>query len=125
MSADGRFVAFATFARDLVPGDIDTDANWDVYVRDVVTETTEIVSVNPEGTQSGDAYSGYPVISGDGRFVAFETAARNLVPNDTDSGWDVSGCAIRLWKYDFGQRQRRGQREWKWRVHVSVHHCPW
>jgi len=85
ISADGRFVAFESFAANLVASD--TNANRDVFVRDRQLGTTERVSVDTGGAQ-GNGESSAPSISADGRFVAFQSFASNLVPNDTN-GWDV------------------------------------
>jgi Tol biopolymer transport system component len=85
ISADGRFVAFYTYASNLVPGD--TNHSDDVFVRDRRTGTTERVSVGPNGRQ-GDS-SSLPAISADGRFVAFRSYANNLVPGDTNGVGDV------------------------------------
>ena len=68
ISADGRFVAFASDATNLVPGD--TNGADDVFVRDRQTGTTRRVSVGSGGAQ-GDRVSFDPAISADGRFVAF------------------------------------------------------
>jgi hypothetical protein len=81
MSADGRFVAFESYASDLVAND--TNNTIDVFVRDLKTGTTALVSVNYSGTASSRAGSTYPVISADGRFVAFQSNSVDLVTNDT------------------------------------------
>lgn len=92
ISADGRFIAFASLASDLVPDD--TNDASDVFVHDRLTGTTERVSVDNRGRQ-GDGNSGlvgaagYPAISADGRFVAFPSEATNLVRRDTNSTTDV------------------------------------
>jgi Tol biopolymer transport system component len=86
LSADGRFVAFASYASNLVPGD--TNGTPDVFVRDRHQRTTERVSVSSSGTE-GDAESGLPALSADGRFVAFRSLAENLVAEDTNETWDV------------------------------------
>src|SRR5437870_4266363 len=86
ISADGRFVAFPSAATNLVPGD--TNAKADTFVHDRMTGATERVSVASDGTQ-GNGDSGVPAISADGRFVAFESDATNLVPVDTNSSRDV------------------------------------
>jgi Tol biopolymer transport system component len=78
ISADGRFVAFASLATNLVPGD--TNGAWDVFVRDRQTGTTERVSVSSAGNQ-GDKWSIRPSVSADGRFVAFASFATNLLPS--------------------------------------------
>ncbi|HWC32686.1 MAG TPA: hypothetical protein VG709_06105, partial [Actinomycetota bacterium] len=77
ISADGRFVAFASDARKL-PGN---DGVSDVYVRDRRTRTTSLVSRTSRG-EPANADSYLPFISADGRFVAFESDATNLPGND-------------------------------------------
>jgi len=86
ISADGRYVAFDSHATNLVPGD--TNASSDVFVHDNLTGTTRRVSVDSNGTQA-NGISSYVVISADGHFVAFASAATNLVPGDTNGNWDV------------------------------------
>ncbi|MEG5040385.1 MULTISPECIES: calcium-binding protein [unclassified Microcoleus] len=86
ISADGRFVAFSSFVRNLVPGD--TNASRDIFVRDLLTNTTTRVSVDSAGNQGNDGSSN-PSISADGRFVAFESDASNLVPGDTNNDRDI------------------------------------
>ncbi len=86
LSADGRFVAFVSSATNLVAGD--TNGFSDVFVRDRVNATTVRVSVSSYGAQ-GDFGSRVPVISADGRMVAFESGATNLFPNDLNAQADV------------------------------------
>ncbi|GGQ85326.1 TolB family protein [Couchioplanes azureus] len=86
MSADGRYVAFSSWAPDLVEGD--TNGRQDVFVRDLAARTTTRVSVSGSGTP-GDLDSIQPVISSDGRHVAFLSYARNLVDGDTNTQGDV------------------------------------
>jgi Tol biopolymer transport system component len=86
ISADGRYVAFESFASNLVPGD--TNAHCDIFVRDRQLGTTEIVSVDSTGAQA-DNDSFYPSVSADGRYVAFLGTATNLVPGDTNGVWDI------------------------------------
>jgi Tol biopolymer transport system component len=86
ISADGRFVAFHSYASNLVPGD--TNRGSDVFVHDRETGTTRRVSLGPGGTQS-NRESDDPAISADGRFVAFESDATDLVPRDTNDASDV------------------------------------
>ncbi len=83
ISADGRFVAFYALASNLVPDD--TDDNCDVFVRDLQTGETSLVSRSSDGIKGNDDSSG-PSISADGRFVAFSSEASNLVPDDTNNG---------------------------------------
>ncbi len=86
ISADGRFVTFDSWSTNLVAGD--TNANADVFVHDRQSGVTERVSVDSLGTQ-GNSPSSHPSISGDGRFVAFESTASNLVPGFTSGFEDV------------------------------------
>src|SRR5437660_1328853 len=86
LSADGRFVAFDSAATDLVAGD--TNGASDVFVHDRQTGTTERVSVASDGTQANNV-SSYPALSADGRFVAFQSDATNLVAGDTNGATDV------------------------------------
>jgi uncharacterized membrane protein len=86
VSADGRYVAFASAATNLVPGD--TNRALDVFVRDRELDTTERVSVSSTGEQ-GNSHSFQPAISANGRYVAFASAATNLVAGDTNRDNDV------------------------------------
>lgn len=86
ISADGRYVAFDSGASNLVSGD--TNGTSGIFVRDRQTGVTERVSIASDGGQGND-YSDFPAISADGRFVAFISAATNLVSNDTNGKIDV------------------------------------
>jgi WD40 repeat protein len=86
ISADGTVIAFRSEASNLVAGD--TNATTDVFVHDTTTGTTERVSVDSSGKQGND-YSIAPSISDDGRFVAFVSAASNLVSGDKNGQVDV------------------------------------
>ncbi|MFB7256915.1 hypothetical protein [Streptomyces nojiriensis] len=86
ISADGRYVAFASPARDLVAGD--TNRADDVFVRDRQTGAITRVSVDSAGNQANNV-SRNPSISADGRYVAFESFATNLVAGDTNRYRDV------------------------------------
>jgi Tol biopolymer transport system component len=86
ISATGRYVAFESRATTLAPGD--TNASEDVFVRDRTLGTTTRVSVSTDGRQ-GDADSGHPCLSDDGRYVAFLSEASTLVPSDTNGWSDV------------------------------------
>ena len=72
ISGYGRYVAFGSRASNLVTGD--TNGVSDVFVRDLVLDTTECVSLDPAGNV-GDGASVHPVLSADGRFVAFTSAS--------------------------------------------------
>lgn len=86
ISEDGQFVAFDSDASNLVLGD--TNNYQDVFVHDFQTGETIRASVSSDGTQGNDI-SRDPAISYDGRFIAFESLASNLVPGDSNSTWDV------------------------------------
>lgn len=86
ISADGRYVAFYSYADNLAPGDANGYA--DVFVRDRHTGQTTLVSVASDGTQ-GNSASVVPSISPDGRYVAFHSPSTNLVAGDTNGYLDV------------------------------------
>ncbi|HUO38143.1 MAG TPA: hypothetical protein VMU34_10005, partial [Mycobacterium sp.] len=90
MSADGRFVAFESLATNLLGPGADTNGVADIFVRDRQTGTTERISVGPGGLQA-DAASGGCTLSPDGRFVAFYSAATNLLGlgGDTNGSYDT------------------------------------
>lgn len=92
ISGDGRFVAFSSWADNLVESDIN---GWgDVFVRDRLLNITHMVTLNNNGDQQltwynllNDEYE--PCISADGRFVAFSSYSETLVDNDNNSQRDV------------------------------------
>jgi Tol biopolymer transport system component len=86
ISADGRFVAFESYANNLVTGD--TNGRSDVFVHDRQTGTTTRVSVGPGGVQANRT-SDSAAISADGRFVAFLSSATNLVAVDNLAAAEV------------------------------------
>ncbi len=86
ISGDGRFVAFDSLATNLVYGD--TNNFPDIFVRDRLTGTTERASVDSLGNEA-EFDSHEPAISADGRFVAFESRATNLVDGDTNNHPDI------------------------------------
>jgi TolB protein len=77
LTADGRLIAYTSDATALVPGD--TNGVADVFVTDLVTGATSRASVDPAGAQL-DRASGAPAISPDGRWLAYRSAADNLLP---------------------------------------------
>lgn len=88
ISADGTAIAFISYAGNLVASDVNN--NWDVFVHEVATGVTTLVSVSSGGVQSnGQSGSFFPDLSADGRFVAFDCTATNLVAGDTNNTWDV------------------------------------
>ncbi len=160
ISDDGRYVAFSSYAWDLVPGD--TNNSWDVFVKDLQTgETTrasvgssgdqwagsdspaisgdgrhvafrsdlganntgafdiyvhdlgtgktDLVSVNMSGDQ-GNYSGGYPSINHDGRYVAFSSGAQDLVPDDANiGGYDVFVRDVQTGKTELVDRDSSGR----------------
>ncbi len=86
VSDDGRYVTFDSNADNIVAND--TNATKDVFLRDLVDQTTRLLSISQLGG-SGDGYSYSPNISADGQYVAFGSAASDLVPNDINGYQDV------------------------------------
>ena len=86
ISADGRYVAYQSWASNLVSED--TNGHRDVFVHDRKTGETTRVSVDSEGNE-GNGSSGDASISADGRYVAFQSWASNLVSEDTNGTPDI------------------------------------
>jgi Tol biopolymer transport system component len=86
ISGNGRFVAFVSYASNLVAGD--TNGRGDVFVHDRATGQTTRVSVGSEGAQ-GNAGSASPAISANGAHVSFISDADNLVIGDTNGYADA------------------------------------
>ena len=86
LSGDGRFVAFTSFASNLVAGDV--YPGTDIFVRDRLAGVTELASVSSDAVQ-GNGDSDGPSISADGRFMAFSSLASNLASGDTNGLKDV------------------------------------
>ena len=84
VSADGRYVAFISRASNLAPNDTNNINNYDVFVRDMQTQMTTLVSRNIAGTASGNGNSVSPLLSADGRFLAFTSNANDLIANDNN-----------------------------------------
>ena len=93
ISGDGRYVAFTSYASNLVVGYTQPRPDWpngigspNVFVRDLQTGITRLVSVSADGTSFGDSNSCLPVISADGRYVLFHSWAGNLTSTNK---WDI------------------------------------
>jgi len=82
ISTDGRVVAFMSEATNLVVGG--TNGARSIYTKDSQSGETKRVSSSSEGV-NGNKDSDNPVISGNGRFVAFDSSATNLIPNDANN----------------------------------------
>jgi hypothetical protein len=87
ISADGRFVAFMSRASNLVTNDNNGNVD-DIFLHDLKTGATQLVSVDSSGIQ-GNNGSYDPVLSANGRFVAFSSIADNLVIGDNNGVQDV------------------------------------
>jgi hypothetical protein len=86
ISSDNQYVAFGSSATNLVSDD--TNNATDVFVHNLQTGNTELVSRNSDGTL-GNGLSSGPKLSADGRFIVFSSLATNLVTGDTNGTWDV------------------------------------
>jgi Tol biopolymer transport system component len=87
ISADGRFVVFASRADDLVENDHNLAS--DIFVRDRLLGLTFIVSLNQTGSASANASSTKPLLAGDGRSIAFQSLASDLVSGDYNHRRDI------------------------------------
>jgi len=85
ISADARYVAFVSRSNNIVSGV--SGASPHIYVRDMQTGLTQLVDVNLAGTGAGDGIASSPQITPDGRFIAFNSAARNLTDGLPTSFW--------------------------------------
>ncbi len=86
LSGDGRFVAFASRANDLVANDL--NGMQDIFLRDLQLGITTRISLSSANVEpNGDSYA--PWVDLDGDVVAFASEAKNLVPNDTNSFQDI------------------------------------
>jgi Tol biopolymer transport system component len=86
ISANGRYVAFQSQANNLVSGD--TGFITDIFIHDRQTGVTTRVSIAFDGTEANNVSSA-PSISADGRYIAFESNASNLVNGDTNGNQDI------------------------------------
>jgi len=86
ISEDGRYIAYHSLATNLVSDD--TNNTTDIFLYDNFTKKTTRVSVNSQGQQANH-YGDSAAISGDGRYIAFESDATNLVSGDTNGKRDI------------------------------------
>jgi Tol biopolymer transport system component len=86
VSADGRYIAFESDATNLAGGD--SNGMRDIFVKDRQTGATTRVSTDSSGAEASN-FNSYPSISADGRWVAFESDAADLVSSDTNHLRDV------------------------------------
>jgi Tol biopolymer transport system component len=85
-SETGRYVAFMSWASNLVPGD--QNQLPDIFVKDMSQNKISLVTISSTGDKS-NGFSSTASISSDGRYVAFSSNATNLVPDDTNNMEDV------------------------------------
>ena len=125
MSPDGRFVTFSSHTRDLTPHIDSKNLGSDIYIRDMLTNKTELVSVNAAGVATGNGMCYGGSVSGDGRYVVFTSESSDLVPNDTPTrdvflrdrqtrtttriSTNYSGTAGGNWESDGGVIDRGGR----------------
>jgi Tol biopolymer transport system component len=91
ISADGRRVAFLSFATDLVPGQVDGNQSTDVFLWDRTTGRTDLVSHRAGSSVATGSHDSFttPFVSADGAYVAFGSRSSNLVPGQSGSGQNV------------------------------------
>src|SRR4051812_2263600 len=82
LSTNGRYACLESSASDLVAGD--TNGVSDVFVRDLWSNTTVLVSIAANGVSCGNGVCRSSAMTPDGRYVAFASAATNLVAGDTN-----------------------------------------
>jgi Tol biopolymer transport system component len=89
ISPDGHYVAFSSLASNLVAGDVNDIT--DVFVRDLRTGRTILVSLSSGGEQGDDGswISGGVQFSANNRYLAFASWAKNLVPGDSNRSPDA------------------------------------
>ena len=100
VSGDGNYIAFATAAKNLAFGERDTNDADDIFVRDRVAEKTNRVNIRSGTLDEANDDSFGPVLSKDGRYVAFASVANDLTPRDTNNRADV-------FRYDRSLRKTR------------------
>ncbi len=87
ITADGRYVAFGSLATNLVTGITDENTpnlRRDVFLRDMQSNVTQVISLAPDGLHTGNSGSYLPTISSDARVIAFVSNATDLAPGNVD-----------------------------------------
>lgn len=95
ISGDGRYVAFDNFY-PLTQNDPNND--FDIFLRDLHTNTTTLVSVDKNGHPLAESYASDPVLSSDGRYLAYSSWAPGIVDNDTNRSSDIFLCNLQTLK---------------------------
>jgi hypothetical protein len=86
ISTNGRYVFFASAATNLTGNVITNPGTLNIYRRDLLAQTTMMISVSTNGVTSGDNDSTFPAISQDGQYVAFLSKAHNIAAGLTGNG---------------------------------------
>jgi Tol biopolymer transport system component len=111
ISADGKYVVFDSFSSNLVDGD--TNDTLDIFLKDIQEGTLTLVSTSSSGIQGTRYYSSQnPSISADGRYVAFESQAANLVSGDTGVWQDIFLKDIQTGETTLVSASSSGSQEW-------------
>lgn len=109
LSPDGRYVAFQSYASNLVSYVSDTNSTSDIFVRDMKDGGIIAISVNASGLATGNGVSTNPSISRDGRYVCFTSAASNLISGDLNGVRDVFRYDLLLGKMEYVSTETTGQ----------------
>ena len=89
ISDTGRYVVFQSYATNLLGPGNDTNGVQDIFRRDISTGDTVLVNVDSNGNPAAGGDSANPYVSGNGRYVVFQSLANNLVSGDTNGLVDV------------------------------------
>lgn len=91
LSEDGRYLAFACHATNLVVGQTDANGGQDLFLHDLQTGTTILVSrpFGPTGNTTANGFSRFPLLSADGAYLAYTSTASDLVEAQDDSGGEL------------------------------------
>lgn len=87
ISADGRYVAFASDSTNFVAND--TNQGRDVFLRDLWTNTTQMISIGVNNDPSKGGFAEMPSVTARGRYVSFHSNSGKIVAGDTNNTWDV------------------------------------
>ncbi|MBI4882596.1 MAG: PD40 domain-containing protein [Actinobacteria bacterium] len=87
ISADGRYITYNSTSANLVAGD--SNALYDIFLYDRVLATTARVNVTSAGAQATGGNSTFNAVSGDGRYVTYQSSATNLVGSDSNGVADI------------------------------------
>ncbi|OGL31889.1 hypothetical protein A3F64_00595, partial [Candidatus Saccharibacteria bacterium RIFCSPHIGHO2_12_FULL_42_8] len=91
ISSNGRYIVYQSEASDLIFGD--SNLAQDIFLYDTLAQTTTLISKDSNGVISGN-YSSDAVISGDGKYIVYQSIGENLVNNDTNANFDIYAFEI-------------------------------